>query len=257
MGTGRTGPNVLCAYMPKSNEDKKRIERWFVQAARRASAIIPDGVIYDFEKPDFKLASPDGLIGIEVTELLRKDNTGPFPPVAEATLHEQAVEAAEEYYRKSGAIPVRVIVYFTNDWKSYRRPQDLGRSLCDFVASHNKHLDTYTKRDVPDDFDVVGINPPDGQPWLCGGSANLGPLQQTELALAIRDKEKRLPLYRDNLPGAPIWLMVYISVTTSRTVALPFDASTWKFESAFDKIVLFNYPEGEVIDIGAARVSIS
>jgi hypothetical protein len=149
METGRTDPNVLCAYMRKSNEDKKRIERWFVEAARQASSIIPDGVIYDFEKPDFKLASPDGFIGIEVTEHLRKDNTGPFPPVVEATLHEQAVEAAEEYYRKSGATPVGVIVYFTNDWRSYRRPRDLGRTLYDFVASHNNRFKTYTKRDVP------------------------------------------------------------------------------------------------------------
>jgi len=63
--------------------EKKRVEKRFLEAARRASAMIPAGDISESEKPDLTPTSPDGLIGIEVTELLRKGNMGPFLTVAE------------------------------------------------------------------------------------------------------------------------------------------------------------------------------
>jgi hypothetical protein len=234
----------------KSPAEQKRIERWFLEDARRLSAIIPNGVIDDRENPDFSLTGPSGPIGIEVTEQCRRDNLGPFSPAAEGDFHEQIVMAAEKFYRESCARPVRVIVFFKNDSSGVRRPRDVGRTLCDFVASHGESYGNYTKPDVPEGFDVIGISPPDGQPWLCGSSANLGPLKYEELASTIREKESKLATYRNNLPERPIWLLVYISITTSRTVALPYDAPSWHFESDFDRIILYNCPEKEVLNIG-------
>jgi len=48
--------------MSKSQAEQKRVEKWFLEAARRASAMIPAADISDSEKPDFTLTSPDGPV---------------------------------------------------------------------------------------------------------------------------------------------------------------------------------------------------
>src|SRR5260370_461002 len=93
---------------------KKNIEKWFLEAARGASAVIPDGAIEDFEEPDFRINTAAEPLGIEVTELLRSGQ-GSFPPVAEENFHKEVIRLAEdEYCRTSGVAPVRVLVYFWN-----------------------------------------------------------------------------------------------------------------------------------------------
>ncbi len=236
--------------MSKSHAEQKRVEKWFLEAARRASAIIPAGDISDFEKPDFTLTSPDGLIGIEVTELLRKDNIGPFLPVAEEGFHKKVVRLAEEYYRQSGARGVEVSVYFTNDWKTTRDAEDVARSLSTFVELKGRTvtLPVTISRQLPEGFSVIGIAPLDGAPWFCGESGG-AVLTYEQLAASIRDKEELLPTYRANLGKASIWLLIYISVTVARSVAVPVGVDKWTFESSFDKILLFSSLDNEVLEI--------
>jgi hypothetical protein len=234
------------------DQEKKRIEKWFLEAARNASAIIPAGDISESEKPDFTLASADGLIGIEVTELLREGHEGPFKPVAEEDFHKKVVRLAEEYYRQSGARAVKVSVFFTNDWKITRRAEDVARSLFEFVESQNQRATspvTFSRRHaLPEGFDRITIGPPDGS-WSCGelGGALL---RYEHLAASIRDKENLLPTYRDNLRNARIWLLIYISVTVARSLAVPTeDLRRWTFESSFDKILLFSSVDNRVFEI--------
>jgi len=237
--------------MSKTFAEQKRIERWFLENARRASAIIPSGDIVDFEKPDFTIASPDGLLGVETTELLRKDNQGPFQPVAEESFHKQVVRLAEEYHRESGASAVRVSVFFSNDWTTTRRADDVARSLFEFVESKDQRAAlpaTFSRRDaLPEGFDSITICPPNGS-WSSGESGG-ALLTYTQLADAIRSKESLLPTYRDNLREASIWLLFYISVTVARSVALPVGVDKWTFESSFDKILLFSALDNKVIEI--------
>src|SRR6267143_7193839 len=95
---------------------RKEIERRALEAARLASAIIPDGEVSNFEEPDFKLQTATGIVGIEVTELLPPAGNGSFSsPLAEKSVHEKVVKIPEqEYNRTPGAIPVRVEAYFRN-----------------------------------------------------------------------------------------------------------------------------------------------
>ena len=51
-----------------SNETKKkRVERAYVEEARRASSVIPYGDLVAHENPDFLLYADDRTIGLEVT----------------------------------------------------------------------------------------------------------------------------------------------------------------------------------------------
>lgn len=62
-----------------------------MEAARRISLLIPPGKLEDFEGPDFTLCDAGTTIGIEVTELLRAPEYGPFPPVQTESVHREVV----------------------------------------------------------------------------------------------------------------------------------------------------------------------
>ncbi len=66
--------------------------------------------------PDFRFHAETGVLGVEVTELLRpaSSNDG-IVPVEEESFHQQIVRTAQkEYYRAMDAKPARVVVYFAN-----------------------------------------------------------------------------------------------------------------------------------------------
>src|SRR5271170_2516126 len=92
---------------------KKTIERRVLEAARRASTVIPSGEAQDFERPDFKLLTAGGVIGIEVTELLPSAGNDSFASaLADSSFQAQVVELAEQrYYQTPDAKPVKVTVY--------------------------------------------------------------------------------------------------------------------------------------------------
>src|SRR5271155_3446251 len=101
--------------MAISDEAKKLIETRALSAARRAGVPIPAGEIAG-EKPDFRFDTKTGMLGVEVSELLRpaSSNVG-IVPVAAAAYHQQVVQLAQErYYSAAGAEPARINLYFSD-----------------------------------------------------------------------------------------------------------------------------------------------
>ena len=115
------------------------MEKRVLVAAGQVSALIPTGEVQDFEKPDFRIETATGLVGIEVTELMPAPTTDFFSsPLAEKSWHEKLMKAAElEYNGLPGAVPVGVSAYF---WKTESGKYDMrtmARGLVDFVLTHH------------------------------------------------------------------------------------------------------------------------
>ena len=66
--------------MPGSDGEQKRIESWYLAAARNAGVPIPSGELAG-EEPDFRFQTMRGALGIELTEVLRpaSSNHGIIP----------------------------------------------------------------------------------------------------------------------------------------------------------------------------------
>ena len=166
---------------------QKEIERWFLEAARKADSIIPDGTIEDFEKPDFKIHTANGLLGIEVTELLRS-GSGPIRPVKQESLHKNIIEVARtEYYSNPNAIPVQVRAYFWNPDGERLAKRKMARALAEFVRTHAVEANpvaTFSRLDgVPEGFDVISIAAGNDR-WYsgeCGGSTVAETFEQLAL----------------------------------------------------------------------------
>src|ERR1700686_3558525 len=63
--------------LSRNQVNKKTMEKRVLVAAGQGSALIPIGEVQDFEKPDFRIETAVGLVGIEVTELCPR-----LPPIS-------------------------------------------------------------------------------------------------------------------------------------------------------------------------------
>jgi len=128
--------------MPGVNGEQKRIESWFLAAARNAGMPIPSGELAG-EEPDFRFQTTSGALGIELTEVLRpaSSNHG-IIPVEEESFHRAIIETAQrDYYTMPNANPVHVGVYFTNAKGKRRSKHELASTLSKFVQA-NVHRPT-------------------------------------------------------------------------------------------------------------------
>src|ERR1700721_3669788 len=95
------------------NQAKKQTEQRVLSVAREAGAPIPRGESAG-EEPDFRFLTPNGVLGIEVSEVLRPASTNfGISPVEAESFHQAILLKAQEKYQATNAAPTRVSVYFS------------------------------------------------------------------------------------------------------------------------------------------------
>ncbi len=238
-----------------ATHQRKETERRALEAARSASPIIPLGEAQDFEKPDFKILTADGLVGIEVTELLPPAGSDSFSsPLAEKSFHAKVVHLAEQNYNNTlGATPVKVTVYFWKIEDGEYDKWDMARGLAEFVRSHRPHearVANFTRKaKLPDGFGTISICTESG-PWFCGTTSGITASQIPDLLTErIRAKNDLLPTYRSNLPNSPIWLLIFSCMEVSRGVPIPQGLSEWAFAFDFDRVFFFSSLDNTVVEL--------
>ena len=249
------------------DDQKKARERGLLEDAQRIGSIIPCGTVIESERPDFRIHSDGTVIGVEVTELLRRGANETPPPVEKSSFHRRVVERAKELHVGNGGVSVSVGCYFLNDSRAaMERPNEwaqlvnanpknkrelMASSLKEFVRTRDYGCFT-ERRELPAGFEVITINPSDTHDWsLAGDSANqtlsedvFGHIQER-----IDDKAEKLPLYRTNCNGSPVWLLIASSMEVARSVPIPRSLADWKFRFEFDKVLLYSATDGRVWDL--------
>jgi hypothetical protein len=117
-------------------EQKKRAERYFVEHVQKYyPGFLPVSAAQESEEPDFLFTSPDGVVGLEVTQLFHTSTPGLFTELQVAQFHRDIVVRAGEIYtnRKLGP-EVDVTTYYDRDVQL----SDLNKcavALAEFVAA--------------------------------------------------------------------------------------------------------------------------
>ncbi len=214
-------------------------------AAREAGLPITPLDVAAADKPDLRVLTAEGLIGIELSEVLPLPRNPTFnSSVAEAANHEASVRLAEQiYYKNKDAMQVKVTTYPWNIERTRNIKREMGDELASFVKTHC-HEATPTKsfnrlRGIPDGFGVVSIHAGPGS-WYAGQSVGVtfdGIYAQ--LANRIASKDALLPTYRANLPNAPIWLLLYSCWEVARSVPMPSGIREWPYPFGFDRVFFF------------------
>src|SRR5438309_7612381 len=150
------------------NREKKDIEQRALAAARKAGAPIPTGELAS-EEPDFRFHTPTGVLGVEVSEVLRpaSTNEGILPAEAEA-FHQSILMKAQETYQETNG-PTRLSVYFSRARGKKQDRHHLIRSLVDCVARNRQRANpaiVLKDDDLPEGFDHVLITAESGE-WWC------------------------------------------------------------------------------------------
>ncbi len=241
--------------MPRSIDEQKRIESWFLAAARNAGAPIPSGES-PAEEPDFRFQTTNGALGIELSEVLRpaSSNNG-ILPVAEESFHREIIETARrDYYGEPDANPVHVSVYFTKTRGMKRSKHEMARTLSEFVhanAPRANPTSIFRYGEAPEGFDSVLIEVDHSGDWWSGesGGVTLAEIRpQVEARIAAKDK--LVETYRSNLPDcAELWLLLYTGVTVARSMLIPRDVEAWRIPFRFDRVFWFAALEGRFAEI--------
>jgi hypothetical protein len=243
--------------MPVSNKEKKEIETRALTAARIAGVPIPVGEIPG-EEPDFRFITETGLLGIEVSELVRpaSSNAG-IVPAAAATYHEQVVRIAQQqYFDAADAKPAKVVLYFASAGGKKRDKREMARVLAEFVKAsiHRANpVANFAGLELPEGFGSMSIASEPGD-WWCGecGGVTTSDIRET-VASSIKAKDQLLPAYKENLgSGARVWLLLYSTVKVSRSMPIPYGVEGWRFHFGFDKVFWFTCLENQFAEIQRA-----
>jgi hypothetical protein len=233
---------------------KKEIEARALAAARKAGAPIPTGEIPG-EEPDFRFDTETGVLGLEVTELLRPASSNDrIVPVEEESFHKRIVQTAQdEYYRAMDAKPARVAVYFANARGKKRSKSEMPRSLAEFVKANTDRANPVIALpgvEVPEGFGSITISSGAGD-WWCGECGGVTVFQiREQLTSRISAKNDLLPTYRANLPkGAHVWLLLYSTVAVSRSMPIPHGVEEWKLPFGFDRVFWFDALMNRFVEI--------
>jgi hypothetical protein len=242
--------------MARFKEEKKIIETRALSAARNAGVPIPLGESPD-EEPDFRFNG--NTLGVEVSELLRpaSSNFG-IVPAAEENYHQEIIRMAQQqYYSASDARPAAVILYFANARGRKRNKQEMARVLAEFVKTHvprDESIATFGPLRMPEGFCSISIAARSGDWWTGeGGGVTVSDIHEA-LASGISTKQKLLSAYRENLaPGAQVWLLLYTTVTVSRSMPIPHGINEWRFPFDFERVFWVTCLENHFVEIQRAE----
>jgi len=235
------------------NQEKKATEQRALTAAREAGAPIPKGETAG-EEPDFRFLTPNGALGIEVSEVLRPASTNfGISPVEAESFHQAIMLKAQEKYQVTNTAPTRVNVYFSPARGKRQDKHQMIDALVDAVTRNRNRANpaaVLKGSELPEGFDHILITAESGEWWSGeGGGITLSEIR-TEIADKIAAKNKFVSRYRANLPtGAQVWLLLYSRVTVSRSVPIPFGIEEWRFPFEFDRVFWFASLENKVVDI--------
>jgi hypothetical protein len=256
-----------------SYKEKKDSEKRIMQDARSKCSLFPDGEIIASDRPDLRIKTDTGWLGVEVTQLFR------LPMKAEAFHREACILAESMYHASADARPVFVSVTFLDDEQCQRenpkgysrlpsrktgRKKEMARLLMEFVVRHVRtgRFGTFSQREMdgqvggdtlPTGFDIITICT--GKPivrWRSDECANMSLDAQAinrQLCAAISKKNDDLKIYRPDAGEMPVWLLLYSGPSVSQSLWVPPEIAEWKCSFDFDKVLLFSANDVKVFEI--------
>lgn len=230
---------------------KKRAERYFVDHVQQYyRGYLPATTPKESEEPDFLFDTPEGVIGVEVTQLFHTSAPGLFPELQIAQFHRDVVVRAGAVYAERRLGPeVDVTAYYDRS-VPLTDLNGSAQALAEFVAA-SPFGTTGRTMTSPKGMSVIGKHAamhPGAPKWQCFGNSETHLLTPEFLATVIAKKNALVPNYRRRAQTA--WLLLVSSLgSLESSFAAPRDLPEWRFTFDFDRVLLLVQDPGEIYDL--------
>lgn len=229
--------------VPSQADGKKLREARHLALARRLFRDeFPAG---DFEQPDppapdILVRAPDGVVGIEITQIFQEDE-------GVEGAQQAILSAARKQHLAAGGEPLFVNVSFAPGWPP-RKPEAVA-TLRQLVFEHKPRLGSgacvYLRRAtaprlLPAWLQGLTIlsSPGEADPaWIGGSVWSTVSLTPEKLEACVRKKEPKIDGYRRYCDR--IWLLLVCDLYPMvASFSVPHEASAWSFRHKFDRVLL-------------------
>jgi hypothetical protein len=236
---------------------KDEVELKYLEMARAVSAVIPTGEAFKGEKPDVRIQTPSGPLGVEITRLHHPPQPGEVrTPMAKRALRHRIVEYAKLIYEAKGGPPVTVDVFFSEvnppePWK------EASECLAQLVRERAPEVTTSGNAypfgvRSPNHFRHINIcvalpGCSEWQEFIENDPPQI--LRYETVDGVVATKTKKLLEYKTMALGT--WLLMVVDpFPRAAYICVPENVSSWSFTSNFGKILLFSREHNRVFEVG-------
>lgn len=245
-----------------SISDQVERELAHLLAFKEAHLRFPEGDIPREDrnsKPDFRVVSPERVIGIEHTEIYHEQGGRGIPLQARGTYMERITRIAQEIYQSRDNPPVSVWPHFTTNARlGVGNVDNLAEELAEIVE-HNlpeKNSSVELKQSwsssdpLPRQFSAIQIlRYGDGQPpWFPPMVGAEPEVPTSYIQKRVQDKNAKVAEYRGRCDE--VWLLMVIDGSRPSTfLDVAGGALSSVYESRFDRTYLFGFQQKQVHEL--------
>lgn len=247
-----------------TRQAKKDLERRYLDQVRDLLTDFPQGAIDEREQPDFLVNTADRVIGIEVTELHRANDSQPVPMQGREAVRGQIVQRAKVLYDGGGVPPIDCCVHLKD--LPYRRTdiEPLAAKIAALATrnippegtlSRREQYDWVNREYFPEEVDYIRVARFEGLTesfFGTAGSTWAEPLTPGAVHAVIDTKHGNIDEYLRQCNE--VWLVI---VTDSRTMSTWFNSAeqvkTETFRTSFSRVFILRNFGNELIELITAR----
>src|SRR4030095_7782649 len=240
---------------------KKADERRFVEILAEKLDAFPPGKLIDSELPDFLVATPEGVIGIEATKIHHADECRPHESECRSL-----VDAARRLYESESTIPLEVKVHFGRSTQFNKRNRGkFARILANLVLTNIPQPDSWI--DLENNWENPGFFPYEivglsiirlsafrRNFWSVPSAGFFQEDFAPKVEAIITTKEHAISTYETDCTRR--WLLIVAEGNSASTF---FDPSTktlqHSYSSSFDRIFLVETFRRKVWELNVSRKS--
>jgi hypothetical protein len=254
------------ARMRTNRQDKKAIERLFLERFREVYSDFPPGQIVESESPDFLVCGPSRTIGIEIERYVSGQGPTGSPEREQEMIRDRILQTARTKYEVLGLPPLWVVCFWypgiTIDWNSCSL---LGSALAQIIARSIPQTVPGKSEVRPEDLegtvleyivvcvDIMRYPSVTQNAWGNCEAGCIG-VDESEVQLAIRLKEPKASEYLKKCDEA--WLLIVADGShISSTASLDTQDYSATHETRFSRVILFDFQEPKIVAMNMAHPS--
>ena len=236
----------------------KALERFYLEALRRALVEFPPEDAREHESPDFLVVSKEHRLGIELTTFHLPPAPGKRPHQEQQSLKDRIVKIAERLHHEAGGPALYVSIFFHEHRSLTKKDtQPLARAIAGAVLNHR----------LPSSFKEPAVEIPWGQRperingilvhgsvdgvdklWAADAGGWVAQIAKEHVAQVVQAKALRAPLARSRCDE--LWLVITNDdFSRAAPAEISNEALGATYEAPFDRLIWLLPHEPRAIDL--------